>query len=83
MAYPTYARTIGAQRFRDNVSRFRKEKEISNLIHVEEGLESCRTGECNGEDQGEAKEKEVNLSEDVIEGILDGVEVCKEEARTK
>lgn len=60
--YPTYAATIGAQRLRDNASRFRKEKEISILVlvrkrsqvvRVEEGLEPRRTGESSGRDQGE------------------------------
>ena len=82
--YPTYAATMGAQRLRDNASRFRKEKEISNLVlvrkrspvgRVEEELEPCRTGECSGRDQGENEnEEEVHISEEVIEGIQDGVE---------
>ena len=57
MEYPTYAATIGAQRLRDNASKFRKKKEISNLVLVrkkslvvrtEEELESRRTGKCRG-----------------------------------
>ena len=82
--YPTYAAMMGAQRLRDNASRFRKEKEISNLVlvrkrspvgRVEEELEPCRTGECSGRDQGEnANGEEVHISEEVIEGIQDGVE---------
>ena len=88
MEYPTYVAMIGAQRLRDNASRFRKEKEIANLVlvrkrsqvvHVEEGLGPCRAGGCSGRDEGEnANEKGVHMSEEVIERIHYGVEDLQE-----
>ena len=67
LEFPRYAGTMGAQKLRDNASRFKIEKEISNLVLVrkrspvdcgEEGLELCGTGECGG------RNHEHNLNEE-------------------
>ena len=45
--FPAYVK-VGAQRLRDNASRFKKEKEISNLVMViKRGEGTCGKGELN------------------------------------
>ena len=47
MEFPVYVK-VGARKLRDNASRFKKEKEISNLVMVRKrGEGTCSEGELN------------------------------------